>query len=223
MSDEIFRQRIDLSRYSERSHPFLGQLARLYETGPRSEDIFSVHGGPAEAVLHLARTGHFPTGGTFSREFHFLRVDQDSMPGFLGRMTVAADYANWNAVQYWLLDALRKSYKFRPKNIADFKFIIHKDDEIAMAEFFRESQPHGLTEEAFYQLVRIGEQDRKGVIFFLSKKVAQDFRMEGTGIEDERKIIVPKRGLSIDYVTGIDPLGPHEQRVLEKIKRSATP
>lgn len=194
----------------------------MLEAGSKVDDIYAVHGGPIESVIKLSRSGTFLTRGVFGREFHFVKVGQSigMRDHFSDAVTVASDYANWNALQYWLLEVLKKSFKFKPGNLPDFKHIIYKDDEVVIGDFFRQAKPYGITESKFYQLVRIGEQRRKGALFFLSKKIAQDFKIGETGISDEGKIISPKSGLSINYVTGIEPLGEYERDVLEEMKKS---
>ena len=85
-------------------------------------------------------------------------------------------------------------------------------------EFVAEAAQHGVDKRTINRLFREAEITRKGVVISISKRVKEDFEVKP--VDRDQKSIVTLSGLTIDYITGIEPLGKYEWEELEKIQQN---
>jgi hypothetical protein len=86
--------------------------------------------------------------------------------------------------------------------------------------FFRHLRERGLSRRSIIA-ARIEAISRKGVLLYFSTKIFNDFKITTVDMEEGSQILFKKeKGLSADYVSAIQPLGPIENKILEKHARS---
>ena len=84
--------------------------------------------------------------------------------------------------------------------------------------FTEEAKLHGITEQTIVNLVKEAKQKRRGIVLTLSHRLKKDFKERANRGDDQRSVVT-SGGLSLEYITGIKPLGQYEQDRLEKFQK----
>lgn len=185
------------------------RIAQLFEIGLNSDDVYAWHGTTIEAIQHLAETGKLPASGSYGDKFFYV---PEGIGSYEGDQQQAETYAGINAVKYYLLNKLT----FKPRNMENFMHMFVNDE--LFDEFIQEATENGMTEKDIRRIIREAEARRKGVLLTLSKRLKEDFEEISEGFGDEHCVIT-QGGFSIDYITGIEPLGQYEWEELEKLQQ----
>ncbi|MEA3464360.1 MAG: hypothetical protein U9R14_04815 [Patescibacteria group bacterium] len=197
------------------------RVAKLFETGLNSEDIHGWHGTSIEAILYLAKHGRLPVSGLYEDTLYYAPKESLSIKA----QDHASMYANDLAKEYFVLNQLPFEVKNRELFSGIFDHENYDDETRKLVEddlkkfIAEEVIPNNFDENTFRNLVREANK-RKGVIISLSERITQDYEEHGGDDMDlEDMSIQTKKGLPIQYITGIVPLGLTERKELEKIKQ----
>lgn len=190
------------------------QFVRSEEDIWRVKDILGYHGTSIEAVDLLVSERKFPASGI--RPEYFCAVS------IVYGTSDAIWYAHQIAARHFIAKELpfklpSHQHALAAQALVDPKLMAFRHG--AYQKYFDElkelAQSKGMTEGDIIRIVKRGYDERKGCLLTLSTRMLKD--IPTTHIEAEIEFIVPKEGISIDYVTGICPLGEYEQRRLNQL------
>ncbi len=192
---------------------FSGKISDLLGAGLEGE-LYAYHGTSARAVEHLAEMGRMPISLSFGCDLYIApllpKVSRED------QLRQAKVYAQWSEWKVRLLNAL----PFVPADMKRVMFSYSDDGEYdALRD---EAAKVGIGQAKFYAL-HAGSKRGKGVVLSLSKRIQSLGLKPVPGRSPEERILRVEAGLGIEYITGIEPLGDAEWKVIEALAEGREP
>ena len=158
----------------------------------------------------LFRSGRLPTSILFGEQYFCAPEHLD--PG--EQEGLAESYANLNGQRLYIEQNL-------PVEVRDHNLFVGA----VMNIFFQRSEyckevlvPQGYSWLEFEALCNKAEQARKGVLLGFSEEIATDFVLDTSNEDSAEYSFVALGGLSIAYLSGIEPLGDYEWNVMTTLQ-----
>ncbi|MDP3882518.1 MAG: hypothetical protein Q8Q48_00475 [Candidatus Staskawiczbacteria bacterium] len=204
----------------------VGQLVRLFEVGLDSKDCIGYHGTSLEAIEFMIENGHLP-GGKFKHidsgeNWLYFSPKEPMRDDYKGKgvdqLEDAKGYAEDIAQSHFLLKQLgldieNKNLEIKARYLAtNDPNDPHNPD--AEYNFFIGL---GIDKKLLDSSIKKARK-RKGIVLGLSKKGLSDQTiLPGDGGGEDMRVYVPN-GLSIDFLSGLEPLGDEEWDYFEKFQ-----
>jgi len=183
-------------------------------------DTVLIHGTSIEATVHLLKTGIFdfrindrddyqgylffaPNGKYFINNSLGLKLDDCYWDKSI---CSASFYAKYNADMHYAIS----NVQFKPEDISTISN--NEDKNLIMPEI----RKNGYNFKYFIKLMKECEQ-RKGVLIGFNEKIFEkNIERDQDVPKNEVGIHLPK-GISIDYISGIQPLGLIEEKIIKNL------
>lgn len=221
------------------------RVARLFEEGLDAPDIIALHGSSLEAIQELIQTGRMPTGKTDGciGYIYVFRLDQPVPEVFLAGETQeenimggARMYAGGlsfeaSLVKSLQLDYMRDSSFLEAMDDIRFRYglKISTNSSVDLTEEFLFNSPQydevlrQYIQKYGFEKIKTAFHEafaRKGIIIGLNQKVLElNPQSAYEEFNDEGWRINLPNGLSLDYISGLEPVGQIEYDYLENIQR----
>lgn len=216
------------------------KIATLFEKGLDDEEIIAYHGTTLSAIKKVIETGGIPTGSEGEQDYiYFVRLDDEKETDKFEDQS-HADYCRAAAESYAalisqrmeIMEQIGQEIQENPDYFTALReFLVVNNmiinDKITEQELFRYCHPDylaamkGIIELIGFPKLKevlISAVSKKGVIIGLNRKIF-DLEPESvyhTGDEGWR-VHVPQ-GLSMDYFSGLGPVGQDEYEYFEKLQ-----
>lgn len=196
---------------------------KLAEQGinPDHPDVIGFHGTSAEAIRHLAEHGRMPIGGLL--EDRFFISPKDRTTGWCEGYTPQNDakkYGLINAVRSKLISDITQQRELTREEIMRIfmgfestDMLVNplgKEDDVAQAFVMNAL---GIPRHADYKkYIEMIQRERKGILLTLGKSILKNPSV--VTMHDGDYVITDPRGISIEHIHGIEPLGDYEWKEL---------
>lgn len=205
------------------------QIGKLVENAPNTEDIIAVHGTSLDSILYLAENGKFKTNGLTPGEFYFYCVKDfypESSPKksyeFKEAFEKAEHFAQWTTKRHEIhnkiietgnkiQDKAIKDYNQELSEYVNYSVGISEGDCSILDSII--GNDYNLKWDLDKIRMRINKKidtkERGGFVVYLSKKLFDEFDVI-QNIDDwnnDEYFVKSPNGISIDYISGIEPMG----------------
>lgn len=210
----------------------MNRLVELFESGMNAKDIIGYHGTSLESIEFLAKSGHLP-GGLFShagQEGKYLYffpkksefLHHPSASEFREEKSLvseAADYAESIAGSHCLLKRLGLDIGDRELDPMARNLVSNIPADVWNPTTERDHFLNNLgIKKTDLDEALDDARKRKGVVLALNKTILTSHTLSGGDpTEGDLRILIPE-GLSLDYISGLEPIGQVEWEYFEKLQ-----
>jgi hypothetical protein len=148
----------------------------------------------------------------------------------------AQHYAEWNASKFYIV----RNLGYRPKNFEEFsgllggstlyfqnvpefdtpRFKTWIDTMSEWQDHLFEAREHGLSAKKFFNIIN-ASQNRKGVVLSFSPKILERYNIT-EDIDAPEEHVICSSSLSLECISGIEPLGQIEWDILVKLQNGSS-
>ncbi len=201
------------------------KLASLFESGLDSEDCIGYHGTSLEALEYMIEHGYLPGNSDQDKinAIHFYPLRSafkdvhSNTPLEENVVKEAAGYASDISGEHYFLKKLNIPFDNEETRLKSRYLVIGcpndpSDPNAEYNYFLKMGVDKRALDEALFEA-----RKRKGVVLSFNNEIVKSFKIM-PGDPGDLKIITPN-GLSLDYISGIEPMGQKEWDYLEKLQK----